>query len=400
MLLRATTAALLLVAPLAGCGTGSRAAEPDVAPLAVEHAPFESILLLTGELSAERAEAVTVPPTRFWNLQIRWLAEDGVTVAAGERVAELDAAQVLEETEGKRSARLEAVDELERAAAEQRARLAEADLELARAESQVERAHLDAGLPEELLSQRELAERRLALERAEARLEKARRERASKAVTAGSEVGVRQLALERADAELAEAERTLEKLTLRAPAAGIVVIADHPWEGRKLQAGDGVWPGFPLGSLPDLDSLYVVAQLSDVDEGKVRAGMPARCSLDAFPQEIVAGRVRSVAAMAREIDRRSQRRSFRVVIDLERLDRARMRPGMSVRAEVVTEQVGNALVVPRAAVDLIASPPRVATRDREVEVELGPCDARRCVVAAGLSAGDLVVPWPKRREAP
>lgn len=388
-------AGLILLASLAAaCGSGTDAAQPAATPLSVRRAPFESILLLTGELAAERAEVLSAPPTRFWNLQIRWLAEDGAAVGAGDRLVELDAAQVVEEAEAKRSARLEAIDELERITAEQRARLAEAELAEAQAATAMARARLDAELPAELVSARELSERRLALERSEAGLEKARRELAARRVAARSEVAVRELALARAEAELAEAERTLLRLTIVAPANGILVIADHPWEGRKLQPGDGVWPGFPLGSLPDLESLYVVAQLSDADEGRVRAGMPVRCYLDALAAESVAGRVRAVAPMARELDRRSQRRAFQVLVDLERVDRARMRPGMSVRAEVVIDSRASALVVPRAAVDLDAVPPTVATPAGTVAVELDVCAEQECVVRSGIDEGARVLPRP------
>ncbi len=389
----------MLAVLAAGCGSGSDAAEPSRAPLVARRETFEAVFLLTGELAAERAELLSVPPTRFWNLQVRWIAEDGIAVAAGDSVFELDAAQVVEEAESKRSARLEAVDELERATAEQRARLAEAELQQAKAASELERARLDVDLPEELVPARELAERRLALERAAAGLEKASRDLEAKRIASRSEIGVRELALAQAASELEEARRTLSRLTVAAPSAGILVVADHPWEGRKLQPGDGVWPGFPLGSLPELDSLYVVAQLSDVDEGRVRAGMPVRCFLESFAEAGVAGRVRAVAPMAREIDRRSQRRSFQVLIDLERVDRERMRPGMSVRAEVVTASVDAALVVPRETLELGSAPPRVATPAGPVAVELGPCDGHRCVVRSGLEEGDRLAVWERPEDA-
>ncbi len=386
--------AILAGAALAGCGAGSAAGEPERGELVARRGTLEAVQLLSGELAAERSAQLTVPPTRTWNLQLRWIERDGATVAAGARVAELDAGELAQQVVTKRTARLEARDELDKVEAEQRGRLAEAELALARAETELERARLEAEVPGDLVSAREAAERGLALERARAGLDKARRDRESRQVTADSEIGVRRLALERAEADLALAERTLERLDLRAPSAGVFVVADHPWEGRKLQPGDGLWPGMTVGSLPDLSSLYVEALLSDVDEGRVAPGMSARCHFEAFAGEGVAGRVREVAPMARELDWRSQRRAFRVLVDLARVDPERMRPGMSVRVEVITARVEEALLLPLATLDRSATPARVATRRGPAAVELGPCDAHRCVALGGVAEGEALVPWP------
>ena len=63
----------------------------------------------------------------------------------------------------------------------------------------------------------------------------------------GIEAERRNLAAHRkAQREIAIAERAISALVLRAPRDGIVVVRDHPWEGRKLQTGDTVWVGFPI----------------------------------------------------------------------------------------------------------------------------------------------------------
>ena len=57
---------------------------------------------------------------------------------------------------------------------------------------------------------------------------------------------------------------------LNAPRDGIIVIGEHPWEGRKFHVGDTVQPGWTIVSLPDLSAgMEVRAELSDVDDGRV-----------------------------------------------------------------------------------------------------------------------------------
>jgi hypothetical protein len=52
-------------------------------------------------------------------------------------------------------------------------------------------------------------------------------------------------------------------------------------------------------------------------------------------------------------------------------------------------------VAPRRALDLAGPTPRARLADGGWrDVELGPCDAHRCVVVAGLAAGTRLAPAP------
>jgi hypothetical protein len=53
-------------------------------------APSVSTHLLTGELIAQRSVAITVPDVGIRPLEIRWMIENGATVAAGDLLFELD----------------------------------------------------------------------------------------------------------------------------------------------------------------------------------------------------------------------------------------------------------------------------------------------------------------------
>ncbi len=325
------------------------ARDPGSAASVQEQAPTRSFHLLTGELVAERSVALGAPATESWNLQIRWLAADGDPVAAGDRVVELDAGALLGTVELSRSARLQAIDELERTRAEQVGALADSELARLEAAAALDGARLDASVQRDLLTARDHDERRLKLERAEAAVEIAGRKLDARQATATAEVGSRTIELSKAAAKLEAGESALRRLTVLAPAAGILVVGENPWESRKLQPGDNVWPGFAIVTIPDLSSLYVVADLSDVDELRVRAGMPAVAILDAFPDEPIAATIREVSTMAREIDRRGTRRAFRVVADLAAVNPEHHRPGMSVRLEV--EQPLAAAAIPSTPVE-------------------------------------------------
>jgi hypothetical protein len=384
---------LLAALAFGGC-TGAASQEapaPASGELAVRRGDFAERVLLSGELAAERAVRLTVPRTRTWQVQIRHLERHGEPVRRGQRVVALDNSALAADLEDRKLAFAESTSELDRAAAEGAQKEAEKRFAVAQREVELERARLQATVPAELLPARDAQERQLALRRAEVALAKAREELTAQRVATESDLAVRRIALEKSRREIATAEEGIAALELQSPGDGLLLVADHPWQGRRLQEGDTLWPGLVIAEIPDLASLRVVAQLPDVDDGRVTAGMAAECVLDAWPEERRPCRVREVAPLAEEEHQDSLRRFIRVLLDLEGVDPQRMRPGMSVRVEVLARREPGVLLAPRAALDLAGERPRARTATGWQAVELGPCAAQECVVRSGLEAGQRLV---------
>ena len=377
------------LAPLAGCsGTGARADAGQSEELAVHRGSFRQRALLTGELAAERGEALTVPRTNAFQLQIRWMAEDGARVKAGDPVVSFDNSQFAADLEEKRLSVANAGSELERAAAESKTSAAEKEFNVQKARSELEKARIAAALPKDLLSLREYQERQLALKRAESELAKAQEELASQKKGNRADLQIHGISLDKSRREIRDTEEAIEALTVHAPRDGMVLVGKHPWEGRKFQVGDTVWIGMTVATLPDLSSMIVQANLSDVDDGRIAPGLAVLCTLDAYPSVTYRGRVMDISPVARESQRSPLLRHFPVRISLEKSDARRMRPGMSVRVEVLGQEMKDALLVPRTALDLSGAKPRVLLAGGGgAEVRLGPCGANECVVESGVEDG-------------
>lgn len=385
---------LALAAPLAGCsGEGAHAEAPGAGgpsrgELVAHRGTFRQRLLLSGELEAERGEPLAVPRTNTFQLQIRWMAEDGAMVNAGDRVVEFDNSQFSSDLEEKRLAASDAGSELERTSAETRTNAADKQFAVEKAKTEVEKARIAAAVPKDLLALREYQDRQLALKRAETELGKAQEDLDAANRGSVSEVAVKKISLEKSRREIHNAEEAIDALTLRAPRAGMVLLGDHPWEGRKLQVGDSVWVGLTVATLPDLSSMLVQASLSDVDDGRIQPGMKVLCTLDAYPDRVYEGRIQDISPVARESRRSPLLRYFPVRIKLDRSDPQRMRPGMSVRVEVLGPEVKNALLVPRSALDVSAGGPRaLLASGGAAAVKLGACGDLECVVESGLAEG-------------
>ncbi len=384
-------AAAIILTLSCGCGDPAPALREETSDLRVHRGLLNRRVLLTGALEAVEGARITVPKTREHRLQIEWIAPDGSAVAAGDRVLEFDTSSFTADLDQQRTAVQRSIRQGLQLRAQSDARLRDTEAAVERARITLAKAELDASVPESLRSRYDHRNAELALGRARAEHAKAaaRLESAGKQVEA--DIRVHEEEHQRIVRALQEAEAAVVELRLTAPREGITVVERHPWEDRKFQVGDTVFTGWTIVGIPDLGSLRVRASLSDVDDGRLSVGMPVRCTPDIEPDLHLGGRVREITPIAREQRWASERRGFDVLIDLEPATAdVQLVPGMSVRVEVEVPGEG-ALLVPRAAVDLSASPARVLRSGGSwVDVRLGPCSAQECVVLDGLEEGERV----------
>jgi multidrug efflux pump subunit AcrA (membrane-fusion protein) len=141
-------------------------------------------------------------------------------------------------------------------------------------------------------------------------------------------------------------------------------------------------------SLPDLTAMRVEAKLSDVDDGRIAPGQSVACILDAYPDRTFPGHVAEITPVAQEEAGRSLRRAYNVRVELDAADAERMRPGMSVKVEVLPPAQDDVLLAPRAGLDFSGASPRARlVSGRDVDVKLGGCNRDACVVLGGLDDG-------------
>jgi HlyD family secretion protein len=392
--MRAASFALagLLLLTFSGCTpqeATAGVAQPAGGPLVVRTGALEAHLLLTGELQAVNSEKIHVPRTPSWRMPIRWLEEDGALVTQGQKVLELDNVQFTGELAQQELAESRALSDLERKRADLQVSVGEKEFALEESRITFEKARLRAAVPESLRALRAHQEDQLALARAETEFAKAQESLDSALESSAAELTELQVALTKSREEVQSTREAISALSVTAPTDGILVVAENRQEGRKYQVGDNVWVGLAVMRIPDLSAMKVVAQLSDVDDGRIAPGMRVNSTLDIDPDRSFGGVITEISPVAQEDGEHSIRRAFRVVIVLDDSDPERMRPGMSVRADVQLPAEENTLLVPREALDWSGESPRaLLDGGSDVEVELGACSAQECVVLGGLREGD------------
>jgi len=193
-----------------------------------------------------------------------------------------------------------------------------------------------------------------------------------------------------ADARVAVARATLERTVLRAPFDGTVAEINGEL-GEFLTPSPVGIPTPPAVDLIDSSCLFIKAPIDEVDAPAIRAGMPARVSMDAFPDRTFPATVRRVAPYVLDVERQARTVDIEAEIDdPEAL--ATLLPGYSADVEVILANREDVLRVPSQAV-LEGSHVLLLVDDtiEERAIEIGVSNWHHTEVVSGLEEGEVVV---------
>ena len=384
---------------LSACQSGQAESGDGRGELRVSSKAVEDVFLLTGELRAVRSYTLAAPRGAANELQIRWMVDDGSDVKQGERLVEFDAARLIQTIEERRLKLRQAENDRE---ARERSATAESErkrVAVDKAEVEADKARIDAAVPAELRAAVEWRKFQATWQEKKAGLDKAKLEQEAYITSARSDIASARATEEKARRDVAAAEQALGSMSLAAPKDGIFLVGNFwmwgPEGPRKLQPGDTVWSGFPVGTIPDPSEMEVSIALAEADIGRIAPGMATRCILDTYPDRMFEGRIEDVGSVARESGGRgpfaaAAKPGFPVRVSLVKSDPL-MRPGLSVRVEVVRASWPKALSVPRGAVRFEKEGPVVRRQGGgTTAVKLAACTPLECVVLSGLAEGDRV----------
>ena len=161
----------------------------------------------------------------------------------------------------------------------------------------------------------------------------------------------------RSEQDLAQKQRKLDAGVVTAPRGGLVVYATFGGAGgRKIMVGMTPFEGMNLMYLPDVSSMRVDTEISEVDLSKVKIGSPVTLTLDAYPDAVFNGEVTLVSTLARQkISKITQKptgiKVFDVTIKVTDKD-DRLKPGLTTTANILVSEHQGVLSVPIASVFL------------------------------------------------
>lgn len=197
---------------------------------------------------------------------------------------------------------------------------------------------------------------------------------------------------ETASATLTLQRALLAETRLKAPFAGIVAEITG-------EVGEYVTPSPPGIATPpavdliDYTCLYVTAPIDEVDAGRLRTGMVARVSLDAFRGKQFPAELTRISPYVLELEKQARTVAVDVQLNNE-ADAARLLVGYSADVDIVLEVAEETLRIPTEAVLEGNRVYRLAAGSdvlEQVEIEVGLRNWNYTEVLSGLSEGDRVV---------
>ena len=152
-----------------------------------------------------------------------------------------------------------------------------------------------------------------------------------------------QARLDQAQANLKNAQVNLDHTIIASPISG-TVISRNVDKGQTVAASFSTPTMFTIGE--DLTKMQVITNTDEADVGKLKPGMDAVFTVDAYTGESFQGKIRQVRLASTTVQNVV---TYNAVVDVSNPD-LRLKPGMTANVKIVIEKVENVLRLPNAAI--------------------------------------------------
>ncbi|MDG1482518.1 MAG: efflux RND transporter periplasmic adaptor subunit [Myxococcota bacterium] len=359
----------------------------------VEMGDFEHVLSIPGELKAVHSATISAPDLSS-TLKVISIIEEGSRVSEGDTLVEFDTSELVSDLEGAQTKLEVAQTKIAQKQAQFEVRIGDIKNAVTRAELNLKRAEMRLTDSETVPRvEREstvidVEQSTLEVERSQAALESARLE-------GEAELQLLRLEEEQVSARVERVRDNLTRCTLTAPGDGLVIL-EEIWKGGsrgKVTTGDTIYRGSTIITLPDMAEMEVEAWVHEVDAGLVAAEMPVSVVIDAYPDPPFEARIRKIADLAVQRERGSEVKHLKVSIAMAETS-GFMKPGMTVRSEVLITKLPGVMSVPLEGIFSGDDEQYVFTRGlgdwKRTTVTTGPSNDTHIIIESGLAVGDVL----------
>ncbi len=298
-----------------------------VAPAVAEELKIEGEIATRGAISISPP---TIPDT--WQFQLVSLAPEGALVKKGQPLATLEANTVKTQLESRQAILKEKQSTLTKVRLDHAEGERAAELAVAEAQSNAERAKRKAMQPKELI--RRIDYDKLVIERAlgEQLAALAVRQRDAQMRARKAEIGALTTEVARQTGAIATLMKGKELMTIIAPRDGMMVYRTG-FNGEKVAVGNQIWMGMSVASLADPKQMIVQAKVPEVQSEGVYVGQLARVTVQGSNVALNA----KVVSLGRTFHGKSRSQPM-VVRDLElEFDKqpSELKPGAAVQVSLL-----------------------------------------------------------------
>ena len=381
--------AVVVLLSLLACSSS----DDEIPTVTVAVGDFEHVLSIPGELKAVHSSTISAPDLSG-SLKVTSIIEEGTRVSEGDVLVEFDTSELTKDLENALSKLEVAQTKIAQKKAQFEVRLSDLHNAVTRSELSLERAEMRL-TDSETVPRVERQSTRIDVEQFTIEVERSRASLESARLEGEAEIQLLRLEADQAEARVGRVQDDLEKCSIKATGEGLVILPEI-WKGGsrgKVTAGDSIWSGSAIITLPDMTEMEVEAWVHEVDAGLVAAEMPVSVVIDAYPDPPFEGTISRIADLAVQRERNSKVKHLKVTVKLGETSDV-MKPGMTVRSEVLIDRVPDVISVPLEGIFNDEGDRYVLIRGlrgwNRQDVVLGKSNDTHAIIESGLSVGDEV----------
>jgi RND family efflux transporter MFP subunit len=198
-----------------------------------------------------------------------------------------------------------------------------------------------------------------------------------------------------------------EKTVMRAEQGGIVAYSNERYWDASSQVREGatVYSRQKIFSLPDMTRMQIKVNIHESLIKKIKAGQKAEVRIDAFPNVVFVGTVKSVSQLADSTRpwMTGGVKEYTTIVTLDDILGYELKPGMTAEARILVNDLKNVLVVPVQAVAehkgdfyaFVDEPGSIQLR----KVKVGENNEKLVEILDGLKEGESVALDARTRAA-
>lgn len=367
----------------------------------VAHRDFAATLRVTGLTAAIRSYVIAAPSLTGGganSMVVTHMAAAGTHVKKGDVLVVFDPQNQIKTAQDKEADYRDLLNQIEKKKADEAAARAKDETELRTTEDAVKSAEWEMRR-NEVLSKIDAEKNQETLDQNRAQLKQLQATFELKRKAAQADLHILEISRDRARNDMLHAQHNAQRMEIRAPMDGVVVL-NSIWKSGNMgevQEGDEVRPGVPFMQVMDPSSMQALVRVNQSDIGYLKVGQTGTVHLDAYPGLTLKARLDSldsiaVGSIAPKV------RVFSAVFSIAGAD-PKLMPDLSAAIDVELGSVPHALVAPRDAIVHEGGKAYAWTKQgsgfHKVEVTEGSTSDMDVVISFGLKDGDVVLRNPE-----
>lgn len=307
--------------------------------ITIIHPPLDAkTILATGAIESENTQHVLMPLVETFNGKVNELVAEGSKVKTGDWVAKIDGSSVDTKIENLKEQLDTLKETIKKSEIDSSIALSNSQIAYQKAEISLKIAKMKAQLPLNYIGELKYKQNQLSYKQSQKAFEKASNDLTEAQQKKEEKQKENHLALQQKQKKLKTQQQQLKNLSIYAKQDGYVVYSQHPWTGKKIQAGDQLQTGMEILTISQNKNLQIIAWFNAIDVPNIHVGQKVDISFDAYLSKKYAGEIIAISQGGEEKKIWGNGLYYKVTIKMLEKPHVNLLIGMSALIEIKEQE--------------------------------------------------------------